>query len=485
MKTGGEAGKSAELAGDRLTIGRDPGVELELTGDDEISRRHAAVMRTPEGKLVLEDLASRNGTFLNGRRISGPMPLEGGETIRVGQTEIVAVAEPEGAGETKVAAPAPGARTPPPPPPAPPAPRRSESRISSIANRLRPTSGRRSESAIQRMLLQRSVKRATLLAYIAGGIALLAVVALVVLFATDLFEDDPPPAAATPTASEIIEDARPSTVAVVGSDGSGGTGWVLDAEEGLIVTNAHVIEANRSFEVMRDTGESLEAELVSVAICDDLALLRVDETEGLVALPIGAQSELEAGDTVYVLGYPANFQTEPDLQATQGIVSQVETSADIGPTADPDLQIYPNVIQTDAAINPGNSGGPMVNQQGELVGVNTLADPQTQQQGYAIGSDLVEQDLATLRAGDSIGYGGFGFVANGSDLEVQAAQEGTEAAELGFGEEITNVIGVNGARTRTREEYCDAVDAVESGERVEIVAEDVFGDRRSGPLTFE
>ncbi|HEX6117193.1 MAG TPA: S1C family serine protease [Solirubrobacterales bacterium] len=329
------------------------------------------------------------------------------------------------------------------------------------------------------------MKRATLLAYIAGGIAVLAIIAVVLFFATDIFDDDPPPAPAEPSASDIIADATPSTVSVIGSEGGSGTGWVLDAEEGLIVTNGHVIEANRTFEVMRPTGERQDAELVSVAICDDLAVLRVDDTEGLVTLPIGSQSELEAGDTVYVLGYPGNFQQEPDLQATRGIVSQVETTADIGPLADPDLQVYPNVIQTDAAINPGNSGGPMVNEQGELVGVNTLSDPQTQQQGYAIGADLVQEDLTQLRAGESIGYGGFGFLATGSDLEVQAAQAGTEAAKLGFGDDITNVIGINGVRTRTREDYCNAVDDVASGEQVDVVANDFFGDRRSGPLTFE
>jgi S1-C subfamily serine protease len=313
----------------------------------------------------------------------------------------------------------------------------------------------------------------------------LAIIGLVLFFATDIFDDDPPAPPAVKSASEIIADASPSTVAVIGSDGGSGTGWVLDAEEGLIVTNGHVIEGNRSFEVQRPTGERQDAELVSVAICDDLAVLRVEDTEGLVTLPIGEQSALEAGDTVYVLGYPGNFQQEPDLQATAGIVSQVETSADLGPLADADLQVYENVIQTDAAINPGNSGGPMVNQDGELVGVNTLSDPETQQQGYAIGADLVEEDLTTLRAGESMGYGGFGFIATGSGLEVQAAQKGTEAEELGFGEDITNVIAVNGERMRTREDYCNAVAGVESGEQVDVVAEDFFGDRRSGPLTFE
>jgi len=489
VKTGPDAGKKAELEADRLTIGREPGVELELA-DDEISRRHAAITRSGDD-VQIEDLGSRNGTYVDGKRISEQTKLTGGETIRVGQSEIAVTAEAADPNATRVA----GAPPPPPPPaaaagagaaatePKPPQrPKRSESRVSSAINRLRPSGGR-SESAIQRALLLRSVKRATLLAYIAGGIALLAIIGLV-LFLAGVFDDDAP-APAEPSASEIIADATPSTVSVIGSEGGSGTGWVLDAEEGLIVTNGHVIEANKTFEVMRPTGERQDAELVSVAICDDLALLRVADTDGLVTLPIGEQSELAAGDTVYVLGYPGNFQQEPDLQATRGIVSQVETSADIGPLADPDLQVYPNVIQTDAAINPGNSGGPMVNEEGELVGVNTLSDPQTQQQGYAIGSDLVQEDLTQLRAGESIGYGGFGFIATGSDLEVQAAQKGTEAAELGFGEDLTNVLEVDGEGTKTREDYCNAVEDVESGQQVQIVAEDFFDDRRSGPLAFE
>ena len=143
------------------------------------------------------------------------------------------------------------------------------------------------------------------------------------------------------------------------------------------------------------------------------------------------------------------------------------------------------MIQTDAAINHGNSGGPMVDEAGELVGVNTLSDPETQQQGYAIGADLVNELLPGLRAGESIGYGGFGFIADGRGLQIQTAQEGTEAAKLGFGDDITSVIGVNGQRTRTRQEYCDAVADVESGENVDVVAEDFFGERRSGPLAFE
>ena len=502
VKSGRDAGKSAELTGERLTIGREPGIELELT-DDEISRRHAAVMISGE-RATIEDLGSRNGTYVDGRRIGEPTELKGGETIKAGQTEIFVSTEPARADATKVAgAPPPplpptqdpkteqGPATPPPPPPPtqqqPPSggPARSQSRIGSMVNRIRPSPGPRSESAIQRMLLQRSVKRATLLAYIAGGIALLAVIALVLIFALGVFEDDPAPQVAQPpSGDEIVEGARPSTVAILG-DGGSGSGWVLDAAEGLVVTNGHVIEGSTSVEIRRDTGETTDAEIIGVSICDDLALIKAADPTGLVTMPIGAQQELDAGDTVYNLGYPGNFQQEPDLQVTRGIVSQVQASADLGPQTDPDFQVYPNVIQTDAAINPGNSGGPMVNENGEVVGVNTLGGIQTQQQGYAIGMDLVNQDLEILRQGQSMEYLGFGFIADGNGMEISAAQEGTEAQELGFGEEITTVLEVNGVRTRSREDYCEALEGVPSGEEVEVVATGAFGDRRTGTLAVE
>ena len=184
------------------------------------------------------------------------------------------------------------------------------------------------------MILQRSVKRATLLAYIAGGIAVLAIIGLVLFFT--VFDDDPAPVAQAPSASDIIEEASPSTVEVLGSEGTSGTGWVLDAEEGLIVTNGHVIEGNKTFEVMRHTGERQEAELVSVAICDDLAVLKVPDTEGLVTLPIGSQADIEAGDTVYVLGYPRQLPAGAGPPGDPaGSSPRSRPRADIGPLADP------------------------------------------------------------------------------------------------------------------------------------------------------
>ena len=76
VKSGPDAGKKAEFEGDRLTIGREPGVELELA-DDEISRRHAAITRSADGKFTVEDLGSRNGTYVNGKRITEATPLDG------------------------------------------------------------------------------------------------------------------------------------------------------------------------------------------------------------------------------------------------------------------------------------------------------------------------------------------------------------------------------------------------------------------------
>ena len=554
VRGGPSAGMGAELESEALIIGREPGVQLELQ-DDEVSRRHAAITRAQDGTVKVEDLASRNGTKVDGKRISEPTELTGGETIKVGQTEIAVSAEAPGRGATKVAGtpipaggepdkaeaaeaadgagapteavgapppadaptsqapapteplpptksppptpPPPGAKPPPPPPPPPPpAGKRpaGQSRISSLTNRLRPGSGR-SESAIQRILLQRSVKRATILAIVAGGVALIAIIGLVLFFATDIFDDEPAGEGAQagipdePTASDIIEAARPSTVAILadvdGTNNGGGTGWVLDEEEGLIVTNGHVIENGETFRVMTAEGDIQPAEVVGVAICDDLAVVQVEDTEGMVVLPIGSQDELEQGDTVFVLGYPSNLQTEPDLQVTEGIVSQVETTADIGPaTGDPDLQEYPNVIQTDAAINPGNSGGPMINEDGELIGVNTLGDESTESQGYAIGQKLVSEDLELLAEGQSIGWGGFGFAGSGFDLEVLFAQEGTDAEAAGFGSQIPVVLEVDGEPTSTREDYCAAVSDVTSGQEVDVVGANPGGRPIRGTLVY-
>ena len=172
---------------------------------------------------------------------------------------------------------------------------------------------------------------------------------------------------------------------------------MLDAQNGLIVTNGHVTNEASEFTVrIGDQTEERPATVVGVAPCEDLAVLKVQNTQGLKTLPLGSQANVQQGDQVIALGYPASLLADSALTTTQGVVSIVKTSVTLG-----DGSTYANAIQTDAAINPGNSGGPLVNLDGELVGVNTFKTVASGIEGqfYAIGVDRVKLIAPELRAG--------------------------------------------------------------------------------------
>ncbi len=273
---------------------------------------------------------------------------------------------------------------------------------------------------------------------------------------------------------------------VDGQRAGNGTGWVYDAEQGLIVTNSHVIDGANQFDIGVDGDMELrKASVVGVAPCDDLAVLKVSDTEGLRTLPLGSQSEIEQGDRLLTLGYPGNGTTEDEIQVTDGVVSVVRTTADEDAFTDPDFTVYPNVIQTDAAINPGNSGGPSISEDGELIGVNTLGSLKAQNQNFAIGVDRVKELVPTLASGDSIGWAGFGFIAipagqlasagipdlGGGALLVTSVLPGTGAAkERMFVDDLITL--VNGEFVENRRQYCAALKGVSSGDVVPIEVAD-------------
>lgn len=139
-----------------------------------------------------------------------------------------------------------------------------------------------------------------------------------------------------------------------------GSGFIYD-DQGHIITNAHVVHGTDGIEVTFSDGLIREATLVGEDLHSDLAVLKVELPEGIKAIPLGTMDKLAVGQTVVAIGNP--FGLEGTL--TRGIISA------LGRTI-PALTIYsiPQAIQTDAAINPGNSGGPLLNLNGEVVGVN-------------------------------------------------------------------------------------------------------------------
>jgi S1-C subfamily serine protease len=130
-----------------------------------------------------------------------------------------------------------------------------------------------------------------------------------------------------------------------------------------------------------------------------------------------------------------------------------------------DVPFYPNVIQTDAAINPGNSGGPLLNDEAELVGVNSAGIGDRQNENYAIGVDRVKEITATLREGRSLAWTGMNFeyvaLEEGEPplVAVSSAVPGTAADFEGFGEleELTILTSVNGEQVNSLQSYCAAV----------------------------
>ncbi len=139
-----------------------------------------------------------------------------------------------------------------------------------------------------------------------------------------------------------------------------GSGVIIDPREGLIVTNAHVVEHAEQIAVTLSDGRRLAARKIGADPQSDVALIQIP-TGGLATIPMGNADALQVGDYVIAIGNPFGIgQT-----VTHGIVSAVRRT---GLTDDP----RENFIQTDAAINPGNSGGALVDMNGALVGINTM-----------------------------------------------------------------------------------------------------------------
>ncbi len=143
-----------------------------------------------------------------------------------------------------------------------------------------------------------------------------------------------------------------------------GSGVIIDAQNGIILTNDHVIRNAQLITVTLNDGRRLKARLIGGDSETDVAVLKID-AKNLRSLPIGDSDKIEVGDFVVAIGNPFGLNSFGNSQsATFGIVSAMQRS-------DLNIEGIENFIQTDAAINPGNSGGALVNAQGELIGINT------------------------------------------------------------------------------------------------------------------
>ncbi len=180
----------------------------------------------------------------------------------------------------------------------------------------------------------------------------------------------PPLPADNGSIAAVADELLPSTVQIIAESGQGatGSGFVYD-DRGHVITNNHVIAeaagAGGRIQIVDQDGNRSPATVVGRSTVYDLAVLRSEAAEDMPAAAIGSSQQMRVGETVVALGSPLGLSST----VTSGIVSALERPVTTGSSQEDSS--YINAVQTDAAINPGNSGGPLVNLQGQVVGVNS------------------------------------------------------------------------------------------------------------------
>jgi putative serine protease PepD len=206
-----------------------------------------------------------------------------------------------------------------------------------------------------------------------------------------------------------------------------GTGFVLTAD-GYIVTNNHVIDGATDITVDFSDGSEVSAEVVAADPNSDLAVLKVDRSD-LTPLPLGSSDDLQVGEQVVAIGNALDLSGEPTV--TTGIVSATGRYL-----TEPNGARLVNLIQTDTAINPGNSGGPLLNMNGEVVGINTAVAGRAQNVGFAIAIDPARRMIDDLRQGDVPDHALLGVTtqpnADGDGVEVVEVTPGSAADNAGL-----------------------------------------------------
>ena len=165
-----------------------------------------------------------------------------------------------------------------------------------------------------------------------------------------------------------------------------GSGVIIDGEKGLILTNAHVIQKAGTIKVVLQDEREFEARIVGADPDSDLAVLKIDSKDRLPAIKMGNSEDLMIGETVIAIGNPFGFSHT----VTTGVISAVNRSIRAQD------RVYHDFIQIDASINPGNSGGPLLNINGDLIGINTAIYAKAQGIGFAIPIDKARKIISDL-----------------------------------------------------------------------------------------
>jgi serine protease Do len=216
-----------------------------------------------------------------------------------------------------------------------------------------------------------------------------------------------------------------------------GSGVLIDPR-GYILTNHHVVDKVQGIVVQLFDGTTYPARVLQFDAVMDLAIVKVDPDHSLPAIKVGTSSDLMVGETVITIGNAYGYENTVSV----GIVSALHRDVTLS-----DEQVYRNLIQTDACINPGNSGGPLINVDGELIGINVAVRAGAQGIGFALPIDEVKDVATEMISSRRLASTWHGLVASEQRLGpkrrviVSEVQSGSPAEAAGFkpGDELVSV----------------------------------------------
>ena len=294
--------------------------------------------------------------------------------------------------------------------------------------------------------------------------------------------DAPTPSTEAPsTGINSYGDVQPAVVQIVAkgtfrdpeigyADGSGlGSGFLI-SDDGVVVTNNHVVAGAATLEVYvgGELDKSYNAKVLGVSECNDLAVIKLATTDEMPHLD-WFDGDIEAGLDVYAAGYPLG---DPEFTLTKGIIAKAKAGGDLTGTSSID-----HTVEHDANIQPGNSGGPLVDSEGKVVAINYAGGARvtTTEQFYAIAADLAQPVVEQLEHGnfESLGINGWAVTDEESGIAgiwVAGVGAGSPAAEAGLqpGDIVTSMNGLPVGTDGTFKDYCDVIRTAGEGAPIAV-----------------
>jgi len=251
-----------------------------------------------------------------------------------------------------------------------------------------------------------------------------------------------------------------------------GSGVIVDGKRGYILTNEHVIAKSSRIRVVLQNESAFQAELVGAAPDFDLAVLKIDSNDPLPDIQMGDSDDIMIGETVIAIGNPFGFSHT----VTTGVVSALHRAVQA------QGRVYRDFIQTDASINPGNSGGPLLNINGDLIGINTAIYSKAQGIGFAIPINKAKRVMEDLIKYGEVHAAWIGLVVQdldpsltryfrvprGQGVLVSAVMRASPAQEAGL-QDGDIIIAVGKNRIATAQEYYTQIRGVTAGDVVLLV----------------